>query len=71
MNDWGVPMCGLKRAGTMHKVTLQSVATPNSSSSGGGLQPIGVNLSYHAAKNLDLDLDLDLDVVLDMGLFHC
>jgi len=32
---------------------------------------IGVNLSYHAAKNLDLDLDLDLDVVLEMGLFHC
>jgi len=39
MNDWGVPMCGLKPAATMHKIMLHSFATPNLSTSGGGLQP--------------------------------
>jgi len=39
MNDLGVPICGLKPAGTGYLIRLQSFATPNSSSSGGGLQP--------------------------------
>ena len=39
MNDWGVPIGGLKPAATVHKIILQSFAAPNSSSSGGGLQP--------------------------------
>jgi hypothetical protein len=39
MNDWGVPMCGLKPAATTHKIVMQSFATRHSLSSGGGLQP--------------------------------
>jgi hypothetical protein len=27
MKDWGVPMCGLKPAATMHKIMMQSFAT--------------------------------------------
>jgi hypothetical protein len=39
MNDWGVPMSGLKPAATVHKIKLQSFATRHSLSSGSGLQP--------------------------------
>ena len=39
MNDWGVPMRGLKPAATAHRIMPQSFATRPSSSSGGGLQP--------------------------------
>jgi hypothetical protein len=38
MNDWDVPMRGLKPAATKHKIELQSFATRHTLSSGGGLQ---------------------------------
>ena len=44
----------------------QSVATSNSPSSGGGLQPIGVKLSHFSFADLNLDLDLDFD----LGVYH-
>ena len=64
MNDWGVPMSGLKPAATMNKIMLQSFATSNSSSSGGGLKPISANLSLFRHVDVDLDLDVDVDVLL-------
>ena len=50
----------------MHKIMMQSFATSNSSSSGGGLKPISANLSLfrHVDVDLDLDVDVDVDVLL-------
>jgi hypothetical protein len=39
MNDWGVPMLGLKPAATKHEIMPQSFVTRHPLSSGGGLQP--------------------------------
>jgi hypothetical protein len=39
MNDWRMPICGLKPAGTGRKIMLRSFATHNQLPSGGGLQP--------------------------------
>ena len=39
MNNRGVPMCGLKPAGTGYKIMPRSFAIHDSLSSGGGLQP--------------------------------